>query len=338
MPKGIIVSRAGLEYLITAFLRSFGISSADGIFIFLPLSNFQQRLLVYAALYEGADIAVTTHDYLFHDLKLFAPSFFVAPPVLFKNILKLFNLQREGGDSLPALLGGKLRFALVGMAPIEPQVIQEFHDNGILLLESYGLSESGVIAWNTPGHFKIGTVGLPLDAREVVLSEEQEVLVRRKAPLCLGYFDKWEDEGGIDMQTFRKDGLIATGDLACMDGEGYLILTGRKKNVVVTASGHKYQPEPIEKRINLLPLVNSSIVYHSTTRQCNVALINMDERPDAGTLAGLQAGIDKLNETLPDYQRIAKILANNDPYTVENKLLTGNLKLNRNKIIEKYSA
>ncbi|MBR7839327.1 aminotransferase class III-fold pyridoxal phosphate-dependent enzyme, partial [Actinospica durhamensis] len=146
--KGLRISGPGTEYVINRFLDCFPITAADRHLIFLPLANYQQRLSVYCCLWTGADLVLAPYQRVFGALRAESPTFVIGPPVFYDAVLQLFG-KAGGGASLGEFLGGKVRFMITGMAPIRRAVLEAYWSAGIKLLEAYGMTESGMIAWNT---------------------------------------------------------------------------------------------------------------------------------------------------------------------------------------------
>ena len=254
---------------------------------------------------------------------------------------------------MQAALGGRLRFAVSGGAPLSPEIAQFFHAAGILILEGYGLTETcPVLTFNRPDHFKFGSVGPALPGLELKIAPDGEIL--GKGPnIAKGYFKKPD----ATAEVFLSDGWFATGDIGRIDPEGFLFITDRKKDLIITAGGINIAPQNIENLLKGDPFISQAMV-HGDKRPYPVALITVNPEElakfakDQGVLnldpAALAKHpkvvervsriVDQKNEELQSYAKIKKFSILPDDFTVENGLLTPTLKVKRKVIKEKYDA
>ncbi|MFG1955076.1 AMP-binding protein [Micromonospora sp. NPDC048830] len=322
--KGLRISRRGTEYVIRRFIDSFRISSRDRHLIFLPLANYQQRLSVYCCLWTGADLVLAPYQRVFAALRAEGPTFLIGPPIFYDAVLQLAT-RTGGGVPLGEFLGGRLRFAITGMAPIRRETLDAFGAQGVRLLEAYGMTESGMIGWNTLEENRPGTVGKLIDPDAVTFLADGELLIHRPAPLSLGYF-------GLDRQvaeeTFRPDGTIVTGDYGRLDADGYLTLLGRKKDVIALASGRKVHPGEVESHFVGVPGVADLVVVPTPSAHGLAGIVTPTDDGDAQRAAIIE-GIGKVNEHLDGQHRIAVVLFSPTPLRGDSAFLTANLKLSR---------
>jgi long-subunit acyl-CoA synthetase (AMP-forming) len=331
--KGLNISRLGTEALVSDFIADFALGAHDSHLIFLPLSNYQQRLSVYGCLWAGASIRVVRHTSVFQELGAFKPSFIVAPPAIYENIYHVHGRGSQAVEKLSLFLGGNIRFMITGMAPIRLELLRAYNELGFQLLEAYGVTETGMIAWNTPAVQRMGSVGRPIHPEHVHFSDESEVLIRRPFPLAKGYFDSTGSDGA---QTFLADGTIATGDVGNLDADGFLYLRGRKKEIILTSGGAKFHPEELERKLTALPWVRHAIVLQSHRAQEVVAVLVTDETAGVPDSVVVDEAIRSLNQSLPSYMHIARKVVTQTVPSIDNGMLTRNLKYDRKGIYRNF--
>ena len=239
--------------------------------------------------------------------------------ILIPQLLQVLVEIAESGTPLPS----SLRFVAVGGAPVATSLLQRAKTLSLPIYEGYGLSEAAsVVAVNNPSDNNIGSVGKPLPHIQVRIAEDGEVLI--KGHLFSGYLG----DPPPDTSTYWP-----TGDLGCMDENGFLHLTGRKKNIFITAFGRNISPEWIERELVIHPAIAQAVLF-GETRPFNVAIIVPRQQTDAPALA---AAITSINEQLPDYARISRYLIADESFSVENGQLTGTGRPRRNIISAHYA-
>jgi long-chain acyl-CoA synthetase len=188
------------------------------------------------------------------------------------------------------LFGGELRLGLTGAAPIGREVLDFFDACGVLILEGYGMTETCAAATlNSPGEYRFGTVGRPLPGTEVAIADDGEVLMR--GPHVFAGYHR-DDEATHD--TF-EDGWLRSGDLGEVDDDGYLAITGRKKDLIITSSGKNVSPTNLETALRETRWVSQAVVY-GDNRPYLVALLTLDadELPALAERAGVPADISAM--------------------------------------------
>jgi long-chain acyl-CoA synthetase len=265
----------------------------------------------------------------------------------------LLRKQYEFADKrvlsvIRGLFGGNLRLAVTGAAPINPDILRFFDAAGLLILEGWGMTETSTAATIAkPDDFKFGTVGKPFKGTEVKIAEDGEILV--KGPnIFQGYYKNEE----ATRETL-KDGWLHTGDIGEIDADGYVKITGRKKDIIITAGGKNITPANLEAEIKQHPLVSQCVVI-GDRRPYLIALITLDPEEaakyasehgagDPSTLStnaevrdSIQAQIDEINQKFARVEQVKKFEILPEDLSQEGGELTPTLKVKRNVVAEKY--
>lgn len=248
-------------------------------------------------------------------------------------------------------LGGKLRFFVSGGAPLAQELAEFFHAADILILEGYGLTEtSPVITCNTPDNYKFGTVGKPLPGVEVKIAEDGEILC--KGPnVMTGYYKKEEDTAEA-----LEGGWFHTGDIGEFDNEGYLRITDRKKDLIVTAGGKNIAPQNIEnilkmeKYIEQVNVVGDRRKYlvavivpsfedlKNYAKNNQISFDSMDDLVENEKIYSLiETAVKNVNNKLAKYETIKKFVVSDIEFSQENGMLTPTMKVKR-KIVNQHFA
>jgi long-chain acyl-CoA synthetase len=243
----------------------------------LPWSHVYARTCdLYTWIFSGSTLIVANRrEQIFEDCAALNPTLINAVPYFYERIhrraAELRKLDEPGW--LRGLLGGQMRFCCCGGAALPRHVAEWFAAQDVLLLEGYGLSESSpVITAATPSRQKLGTVGPALPGVEVRIAPDGEIQTRG-AHVMLGYYQQPTATAQV-----IHDGWLSTGDLGQLDAEGFLTITGRKKEIIVTSAGKNIAPTQIENLLAADPLIHQAVVF-GDGRDYLVALIVPD--PDA---------------------------------------------------------
>jgi len=251
-------------------------------------------------------------------------------------------------------VGGRIKYAVSGGGPLGERLGHFFRGAGITILEGYGLTEtSAATSVNRPGRNKIGTVGQPLPGVSLRIAEDGEILI--KGPnVFAGY---WQNKAAT-ADTMDGDGWLLTGDLGELDDEGFLRVTGRKKELIVTAGGKNVAPAVLEDRLRAHPLISQCLVV-GDGRPFIAVLITLDEealghwkkqhsKPAAATIADLaadpdltaeiQAAVDEANQAVSRAESIRKFRVLDVDFTEENGYLTPSLKVRRGVVVKDFAA
>jgi len=395
IPKGAMLSHYNLVNNIETLHSLVDFNSGDMALSFLPLSHVLERMCTLAWLYVGAAIAYAESvDTVAQNLVEARPTIMVSVPRFFDKfyatvidtVLGSPNLQRQiffwalkvgrkyvqlktSHGRLPAWLkfryqlasrlvfskivektGGRIRFFVSGGAPLAREIAEFFYALGILIIEGYGLTEtSPVISLNTLTDFKFGTVGRVLPGEEIKFAPDGEILVRGPN-VMKGYFNK-----EAETREAFEDGWFKTGDIGYLDEEGYLVITDRKKDIIVTAGGKNVAPQPIENALITSPYIANVVVVGDRRKfvsalvvpdldklkkyasENNIAFSTTKELTEKPEIYDFYLReIDRLTPHFASYEKIKKIIILEKDFEVETGEMTPTLKVRRKVVEEKY--
>lgn len=247
-------------------------------------------------------------------------------------------------------MGGRVKFFVSGGAPLGRDLATWYAMMGIRLHEGYGLTEtSPVIAVNTPGAHRLGTVGKPLSNVEVRIADDGEILVRGPS-IFKGYWNNPEETTNAFV-----DGWFKTGDIGSLDQEGFLSVTDRKKDLIKTSGGKFIAPQPLENSLKHNPLITEAVVI-GEKRKFPAVLIVPSFRPleawahdhqisfndhrqlvlHAKVQTLYEGIVDDLNRNLARFERLKKVIVLPEELTVADGSLTASMKLRRRVVEERY--
>lgn len=249
--------------------------------------------------------------------------------------------------------GGRLRFAICGGAPLPKFLGEYFQILGIPILEGYGLTETcAPVAMNTPDRVRFGTVGRPLPEVSVKIAEDGEILIRSRK-VFQGYYKAPEETAAV----LDRDGWFHTGDIGLLDDEGFLHITDRKKDLIITSAGKNIAPQKIEALLKTHPLL-SHVVVQGDGRNYLTALITLNQEQairyaseqqilfseyselvrNPKVISLVQKIIDHMNLQLASFETIKKFIVLAHDFTVESGELTPSLKIRRNVIAKSFKG
>jgi long-chain acyl-CoA synthetase len=253
---------------------------------------------------------------------------------------------------LQAVFGGRMRFAISGGGPLGDRLTHFFNGIGVRIFEGYGLTEtSPTLTVNRADAWKPGTVGTPLPATSIRIAEDGEILA--KGPQVFqGY---WHNQPAT-AATFDPDGWFLTGDIGTLDDDGFLRITGRKKDIIVTAAGKNVAPAPLEDRLRAHPFISQAVVV-GDARPFIAALISLEpdavkawasdnglsDEPFAAVTessdlrAVIQSAVDDANRSVSRAESIREFALLPDGLTIESGELTPTLKVRRS-VVEARNA
>jgi long-chain acyl-CoA synthetase len=380
-----------VEYLKPMFVGDAGTQTST--LLFLPLAHVFGRIVEIGAVMARATLGHWSDvKTLTDNLAVFQPTFILSVPYVLEKVYngarqkahssgkgKIFDAAADTAiayseangrpglllsakhflfdklvySKLRAALGGRVRYAISGGAALGLRLTHFFRGVGIIVFEGYGLTESSAASVvNSPEKFKAGTVGQPLPGTTVRIGEDGEILLKGDG-IFTGY---WHNEDATG-QAIDADGFFHTGDLGELDADGFLRITGRKKEILVTSGGKNVAPAVIEDRIAAHPLVGQAMVvgdgqkyvaalitidvdyfsYWKTTRGKPAGASIEELAEDADLRAEVQQAVDDGNAAVSTAESVRKFRILATEFSAENGYLTPSLKLKRNVIMKDFA-
>ncbi len=249
------------------------------------------------------------------------------------------------------VLGGRLRIAITAAAPLSANIIEFFNALGIPIYEGYGMTETFAPAsMSYEGNFKIGCVGKSLPSMQIRIAGDSEVLMKGPA-VFKGYYKKPEGTPAM----IDEDGWLHSGDLGEIDEDGFLKITGRKKELIITAGGKNITPQNIENLFTTDPFVSHCVAYGDNKKYLTAVLVlneqvltewakqnnvefkgynDLTQKKQVSEM--IKQRIVKLNEHLASFETIKKFVIADHDFTIESGELTPTIKVKKNKVIERY--
>lgn len=279
------------------------------------------------------------------------PSVFMSVPSLWEKLATATANERDPERRrrrFAEVTGGRLRFCLSGGAGLKREVKELFHEQGLLIVEGYGLTEtSPTLTLNRPDAFRFDAVGKPLPSVELRLAEDGEILARGES-----VFRGYHKDPVATREAFTDDGWFKTGDVGSFTDDGFLQIVDRKKDILVTAGGKNVAPANVELRFQDDPLLAHVVVYGDGKRYLVAGVWPNDEAmeaalgpepqsPEARTAARralVERRIERVNASLASYETIKRFAVMERPLTVANGLLTATLKVRRKQVYEAFRA
>ena len=392
-PKGVLLSHNNIHSNVRAVTRLFEAGPSDAATSFLPLSHILERMVDYWLFSMGVTIAFV-HDIqiVAESLLEVRPTIVVSTPRLYEKVYDAVMSQtgvkgtlvawaaRVGGRwtearlagrstgpvlalqhaiadrlvyaKLRARIGGRLRFFVSGGAPLALHVAKFFYGAGILILEGYGLTEtSPVTNVNTETALRFGTVGKPVPGTEIMIADDGEILVR--GPQVMQGYYELPDATAVALD---PEGWFHTGDVGEIDADGYLKITDRKKDLIVTAGGKNIAPQPIENRVKESPFIDEAVMV-GDRRPYPILLVvpNMAKLQEWAGEAGLGAtggsllseeavrekmeaeSLGKL-EGFAHFEQPKKIALLSTEFTVQSGILTPTQKVKRRVVADRFAS
>ena len=391
-PKGVVLSHGNCAS-VGVMCQEIGFVTEDDLsYLYLPLAHVFALTVQLASFDVGTGIVYWGGDtqQIIAETIQTSPTYFPSVPRIFEKLyalalsmaeseeqlrgavevgLKVRQLRARGEavpDELNAaydraeealygkvrgLFGGKLEKAVSGAAPISVEILEFFYACGVPVLEGWGMTETTALGTvNTLEHMRLGTVGRALPGVELKIADDGEILI--KGP---NVFREYWRNPDATRETFTDDGWLQTGDLGSIDDDGYMTITGRKKDIIITAGGKNLAPANLENDLKQSRWVSQAVMY-GDRRPYPVALITLDpeeiapwakERGLPEDMASLvqadeikqliQEVLDRANAKYAQVEQIKKFALLDHDLTQESGELTPTLKLKRNVVSERYA-
>ncbi len=391
-PKGCVLTHGNYRAVLDMVAERGIVSDPDDvIYLFLPLAHAFGLLLMLVGVDRGVGIAYWGRDTtkIIPELSEVHPTYLPSVPRIFEKLytfvtsqadpelvaqatqigLKVRELEAAGQEipddlqaaydqaderlfkSVRAAFGGRLREAVTGAAPIAKEILEFFYAAGVPVMEGYGMTETSTTATGMrPGEHRFGSVGRAHPGVEIQIADDGEILLKG-ANIFQGYYKNDDASFGAVV-----DGWLHTGDVGRVDEDGFLFITGRKKDIIITAGGKNLTPANLENDLKQTRFV-SQAVMHGDRRPFPTMLITLDEEeivpwardqgiedtsisslarhPDA--IALIQGELDRANAKYAPVEQVKKFFILDHDLAQETGELTPTLKVKRNVVQEKYS-
>lgn len=396
-PKGVMLTHSNIFSNVKTCSSLLPFKDTDTALSFLPLSHILERMGMFVYLYNGMSIGFAeSMDTLGENLLEIRPHIMVNVPrvlekiyakiidnvqassslkrkiffwavkvgkkygrkkILNQPISKLLQFKRNLANKLVfskvyAKTGGRVRFFLCGGAPLSKDIGEFFYAIGLTVMEGYGLTEtSPVISANTFENLKFGTVGKPIPGVEVRIDEDGEILT--KGPNVMNGYYKRE---AASREAF-EGGWFHTGDIGHFDEEGFLVITDRKKDIIVTSGGKNVAPQPIEGILNLNPYISNALVIGDRRKFISALVVpdfeKLEEYAKQNNISFedhcdlvkkeeivrfIQEQVDRSASNLASYEKVKKIALLDKEFEIEKGEITPTLKVKRNIVEEKHKG
>ena len=397
VPKGVMLSHANFVSNVVSLAEFIDFRDSDTGLSFLPLSHVLERTATFFLFHVGAAMAYAESiEAVAANMVEVRPTIIVSVPRLFEKIYarvmdqvmagsrlkraifvwalatgKKHAAKTISGEPVPAHLafkhalaeklvfskitaktGGRIRYAICGGAPLSRDIAEFFYALGLRIMPGYGLTEtSPVLTGSTPTKVRFGTAGKPIPGVELRIAEDGEILARGPN-IMMGYY-----KNETDTREVLKDGWLHTGDIGRIDEDGFLTITDRKKDIIVTSGGKNIAPQPIESLIQASPLIASAVVVGSSRKFISALIVpdfekveayakahgiafkdrtDLSRRPEIADF--LLDEVNRMTPALASYERVKRIAVLDREFDLEMGEVTPTLKVRRNIVERKYAG
>ena len=397
VPKGVILTHDNLISNIKTAASLIEFTEKDTALSFLPLSHILERMVMFTYIYKGCTVAFAESvEAVAKNLLEVRPHLMVSVPRVFEKIYtkvmdqvlsspplrrkiffwaikvgkaygaaKIAGKPVSGGlrfrqkvaaklvfSKIVAKTGGRVRLFVSGGAPLSKDIAEFFYAIGLVILEGYGLTEtSPLLSLNTFEHIRLGTVGKPGPGIDIKIAADGEILARGPN-IMKGYYKK-----EAETREVLEGGWFHTGDIGHFDPDGFLVITDRKKDLIITSGGKNIAPQPIENLLKTSPYITSGVVIgdrkrfiaalivpnfeklQAYARAQGIAYSSLDDLCRDRRIVGfLKAEVDRATPLLASYERIKKIAVLPRDFEIEKGEITPSLKVRRANVTAEYQA
>lgn len=396
-PKGVMLTHANIVSNIHAMLAAVPVQEGKVTVSFLPLSHIYERVIHNVAVFRAIrTYFAESMDKIVDNIQEIRPQMMTSVPRIFEKMYmriqeriknashlqkKIFALALGIGrktfsyhyrrvrpplfwrcmdvvadilvfKKIRAITGGRAELFISGGAPLSTEIMEFFFSCRFLILEGYGLSETCILSVNREERFKFGTVGYPFDGIEMKIASDGEILVRGPS-VMKGYYKKPEDTAAV----LSSDGWFHTGDIGEIDAEGFVKITDRKKDLIITAGGKKVAPQPIENTLKQDPLIENICLVGDQKKYITALIVpnlslcetwgakkgeNLKTLEDCVRSAKLRDHfwelLSEVNQGLPPFSTIKNFTLLSRVFSQETGELTPTLKLKRREVQKIYAS
>jgi len=396
LPKGVMLSHANFVSNVVSLAEFIDFGESDTGLSFLPLSHVLERTSTFFLFHVGAAMAYAESiEAVASNMVEVRPTIIVSVPRLFEKIYarvmdqvlagsrlkraifvwalatgKKYAAKTIAGESIPTHLsfknavaaklvfskiiartGGRIRYAICGGAPLSKDIAEFFYALGLRIMPGYGLTEtSPVLTGSTPRRVRFGTAGVLIPRVEIRIADDGEILARGPN-IMMGYY-----KNEADTREVLRDGWLHTGDIGRFDEDGFLLITDRKKDIIVTSGGKNVAPQPIESLIQASPLIASAVVVGNSRKFVSALIVpdfdkleayakahgivhkdraDLCRRPEVA--AFLLDEVNRMTPGLASYERVKRIVVLDREFDLDMGEVTPTLKVRRNIVERKYS-
>ncbi|UCE41078.1 MAG: long-chain fatty acid--CoA ligase [Candidatus Aminicenantes bacterium] len=395
VPKGVMLTHNNFVTNVKGVTDVIEFSNKDTVLSWLPLSHSFERIATYTYLFKGCSIAYAEDMLsVGQNMPEIRPTIVVGVPRLFEkvyaavmdNVLASSPMKRKiffwatkvgrkfgqrtlRGEPIPKFLefkrkiahklvfskiiaktGGRIRFFVTGAAPLSKDIAELFYAMGLIVLEGYGLTEtSPVISVNRLEKIKFGSVGPTIPEVEVKIAEDGEILARGPN-IMRGYYNMEEET-----KEAIKDGWFYTGDIGHLDEDGFIFITDRKKDIIVTAGGKNVAPQPIENALKSNSYVNDVLVIGDKRKFMSALVVPNFEKleeyakfnnipykdkqdliKNEDVIKFLEAEVDRATPNFASYEKVKRVALLDREFTISDGEITPTFKIKRNVVEKKY--